>query len=261
MVLLNNLQPAEPMTCLSCAGAMGSNICTLIMSLADEARLRLLDPRIYEEIVVAYHRVLDTALVSFAVLAAAFWLVLPEPDWLVGYSMLGLCLSCWALWLAQRELRTRVTVESSAAALKQENERLRELTATMGSDLEMLKTTIGAIGDKGESWLAQLRVLYEGQKRENDRHSMLLKGHARIVLLQLIQHFDIDHSMRLNTGELRAAEAFLTAGFPDIDISALESKASCGGVSIADLEPLLLLHLEGKSPVAQPRAQARLLEA
>ena len=48
MVLLN--QPAEPMTCLSCAGAMGSNICTLIMSLADEARLRLLDPRIYEEI-------------------------------------------------------------------------------------------------------------------------------------------------------------------------------------------------------------------
>jgi hypothetical protein len=72
--------------------------------------------------------------------------------------------------------------------------------------------TIGAIGNKGDDWLGQLRFLYSAQKRENDRHSLLLRGHARIVLLQLIQHFDSDHTMRLNTSELAAAEAFLTAG-------------------------------------------------
>merc|ERR1719230_748881 len=113
----------------------------------------------------------------------------------------------------------------------------------MSSDLEMLKSTIGAVGDKGDDWIAQLRVLYAAQKRENDRHSLLLRGHARIVLLQLIQHFDSDHTMRLNTTELAAAEAFLTAGFPEIDIGHLEGKAASGGVTIADLEPLLLEHL------------------
>ena len=49
--------------------------------------------------------------------------------------------------------------------------------------------------------------------------------------------------MRLNTTELAAAEAFLTAGFPEIDIAQLEGKAASGGVTIADLEPLLLEHL------------------
>ena len=97
----------------------------------------------------------------------------------------------------------------------------------------------GAIGDKGDDWLGQLRGLYHSQKRENDRQAFLLRGHARIVLLQLIQHFDSDHTMTLNTTELAAAEAFLTAGFPDIDIAQLEGKAASGGVTIADLEPLL----------------------
>ena len=152
------------------------------------------------------------------------------------------------------------------AALKQSSEQLQY-------DLTMLQETIGAIGDKGDDWLGQLRFLYEGQKRENDRQGLLLRGHARIVLLQLIQHFDSDHSMTLNTSELAAAEAFLSAGFPEIDIKQLEGKvssqrlvshtpynatltallrtlrvyvllqAAAGGVTIADLEPLLLMHL------------------
>ena len=73
---------------------------------------------------------------------------------------------------------------------------------------------------------------------------LLLRGHARIVLLQLIQHFDSDRNLRLNVGELAAAEAFLSAGFPDIDIKHLESKAASSGVTIADLEPLLLAHMQ-----------------
>ena len=58
--------------------------------------------------------------------------------------------------------------------------------------------------------------------------------------------------MRLNTQELAAAEAFLTAGFPEMDIKHLEDKAASGGVTIADLEPLLLEHL-GATPSGPPR--------
>ena len=65
---------------------------------------------------------------------------------------------------------------------------------------------------------------------------------------QLIQHFDSDHNLRLDTTELAAAEAFLTAGFPDMDIAQLEGKAASGGVTIADLEPLLLEHLGAGLP-------------
>ena len=127
--------------------------------------------------------------------------------------------------------------------LAEENAALKQSSVQLSSDLTMLQETIGAIGDKGDDWLGQLRFLYMSQKRENDRQSMLLRGHARIVLLQLIQHFDSDHTMTLNTTELAAAEAFLTAGFPEIDIAQLEGKAASSGVTIADLEPLLLQHL------------------
>ena len=163
---------------------------------------------------------------------------------------------CSALSRPHR-LRLRHTFEDSARQLTEENASLKQSSVQLSSDLTMLQETIGAIGDKGDDWLGQLRFLYMSQKRENDRQSMLLRGHARIVLLQLIQHFDSDHTMRLNTTELAAAEAFLTAGFPEIDIAQLEGKAASGGVTIADLEPLLLQHLGAENAqlaALQPKA-------
>ena len=51
------------------------------------------------------------------------------------------------------------------------------------------------------------------------------------------------------------AEAFLSAGFPTLDIKQLEVKAGCGGVGLAELELLLLPHL-----VPSPRAQPALAQ-
>ena len=257
----------------------------------------------------------DRALIVIAMLAGLLWLMGSRQDWLCGYGLLLLSLFSMTLWKVLQELRLRQRVERTAIELEAQNTELRSSVAQLGSDLDMLKDTIGAIGDKGDDWIGQLRFLWHAQQRENDRHSMLLRGHARIVLLQLIQHFDSDHSMRLNTGELKAAEAFLTAGaqspvhkhisrsghvstqqggrcrhilalptipyshrpigcallnagFPEINIRHLEDKAAAGGVTIADLEPLLLSHLEGQQggpiiqlEVQQPRAQAMLLQA
>jgi len=211
--------------------------------------------------------VVDTALLAISGFAAFVWFTgANEYAWLCGYAELVLALCALILWRLNRELRTRRSLEDTASRLERENATLQASSQQLSGDLDMLKDTIGAIGDKGDDWLGQLRLLYKAQKRENDRHSLLLRGHARIVLLQLIQHFDLDHSMRLNTTELRAAEAFLTAGFPDINIATLEEKAARGGVALSDLEPLLLQHLETQSAITQlevrqPRAQAALLEA
>ena len=55
--------------------------------------------------------------------------------------------------------------------LSEENAQLKQSSEQLSSDLTMLQDTIGAIGDKGDDWIGQLRFLYQAQKRENDRHS------------------------------------------------------------------------------------------
>lgn len=202
----------------------------------------------------ACDQVIDTFLLGASFFAFLYWLLLPRgmwDGWLCGYGMLGASLLALALWSANRQLRMRVAFETSAQRLSEENAALKGHAEQLQNDLMMLQDTIGALGNKGDNWLEQLRFLYNAQKRENDRHGLLLRGHARIVLLQLIQHFDSDRNMRLGVSELMAAEAFLSAGFPEIDIKHLEAKAASSGVTIADLEPLLLVHLQNSTEEQQ----------
>ena len=106
------------------------------------------------------------------------WLILPQSlweNWLCGSSMLGLSLFSFALWRVMRELRMRVSFEQSASTLAIENEKLLARSMQLASDLDMLQETISGIGNKGDDWLGQLRFLHGAQKRENDRHSALLR--------------------------------------------------------------------------------------
>jgi len=264
---------AEP--CTACASAFAKQVCRCATALVREGCEKCWPYALagYPGWIAQWDSFVDNALLGIAIISFICWLVLPQPlwePWLCGYGLFFLSLIAFLLWRILGELRTRLTVEDAASRLEQENKKLRATSELMDTDLEMLKQTIGAVGEKGDDWIAQLRTLYAAQRQENDRHSMLLRGHARIVLLQLIQHFDLDRQMRLSSNELRAAEAFLTAGFPDIDIRHLEGKAADGGVSISDLEPLLLAHIEGRHggdgdglqpEYRQPRTPARLLEA
>lgn len=288
MVLLSSGAPSsslvspsegEPVACSTCVSVACTQLGECASSLAREARARAAssDPCVsgaanglgccIDSARLACDGVAaEVAFIALGVCAGMLWLTGARQEWLCGYGLLGLCACALLVARLLRELRTRVSFEASASALAAENESLRLTSAGLSSDVEMLKETIGAIGDKGDDWLGQLRTLHAAQRRENDRHSLLLRGHARIVLLQLLQHFDVDRSMRLSGAELRAAEAFLTAGFPDLDVSSLEATAAAGGVALADLEPLLLAHLEGRDAISQlevnaPRAQARLLDA
>ena len=57
----------------------------------------------------------------------------------------------------------------------------------------------------------------------------------------------MNKDLKLDVAELRDAEASLNAAFPHIDVALLEEKASSGGVTLADLEPMLLAGL-GTTP-------------
>ena len=154
----------------------------------------------------AFTQIMDVVLLATSIGTFVVWLILPQSwwqGWLCGYSMLGAAILAFSLWRNTRAA-ARLTFERSATLLSEENAQLKQSSEQLSSDLNMLQDTIGAIGDKGDDWIGQLRFLYQAQKRENDRHSLLLRGHARIVLLQLIQHFDSDHSLRLNQTELSA---------------------------------------------------------
>ncbi|KOO20819.1 hypothetical protein Ctob_000013 [Chrysochromulina tobinii] len=82
------------------------------------------------------------------------------------------------MWMVNRELRARTSLEAAASRFEKENASLQASNKRLGSDLEMLKDTIGMIGNRGEDWLESLRLLHKAQKRENDRHALLLRGHA-----------------------------------------------------------------------------------
>jgi len=147
----------------------------------------------------------------------------------------------------QKMAQANTTLEANMSTLQATNTTLKETSASLQGDLTMLKETIGLVGEMSGAWLEQLRQLHLQHKRENDRQALMLKGHARIIMLQLIQHFDVNGDLKLDADELRAAEAFLLAGFPNVDISSLEAKASSSGVTLADLEPLVLRGL-GTTP-------------
>ena len=57
-------------------------------------------------------------------------------------------------------LRLRHTFEDSAKKMIEENAALKQSSEQLQYDLTMLQETIGAIGDKGDDWLGQLRFLY-----------------------------------------------------------------------------------------------------
>lgn len=168
------------------AEAAGTRLSECSSSLADAAR-RVCCPSLLSGWFVGGNtcaQLIDTLLLTAAALALLVWLLLPE-GWFCDTGMLGASLLALSLWRSNRELRMRVAFEQSAQQLTEENAALKASSQQLSSDLVMLQDTIGALGDKGDDWLGQLRFLHAAQKRENDRHGMLLRGHARIVLLQL----------------------------------------------------------------------------
>ena len=207
-----------------------------------------------------------TALRGLCIGSVAAWLL--SWDWFCDISLLTTALLAGLLLGTTRELQLRRSLESSVSSIKLENEKLvlantglmanvssleqtsaelERTTAGLQSDLNLLQDTIGIVGEMSSQWLGQLRDLSQQHRRENDRQAGLLKGQARIIMLQLIQQFDVNRDLKLDRDELRNAEPALHAAFPHIDVASLEGKAGSSGVTLADLEPLLLAGL-GTTP-------------
>ena len=184
MLLSSSRKLGEAISCAECAEIALQRILECAGSLGIEFQERCFSWQVFRSCSDCWDSLVSAVLLAVACITGFLWLVLPQDSWLCGYTMLGVSALSGTLWNTLRELRVRHSLQQSAQQLELENHKLRAATEEMSSDLDMLKSTIGAIGDKGDDWLSQLRVLHMAQKRENDRHSMLLRGHARIVLLQ-----------------------------------------------------------------------------
>ena len=206
----------------------------------------------------------DTLLTSTAVLAiisavAGGALCFFEPLSGIGFIMSGGSLG--VAFGAMKRLLLAQSLATSAQQLKLENDELRETAERLGcdvehfrqenqnlstisdeltSDLEVLKDAIGAVGRDGDRMMVQLRSMWKQYKAENDRHAKLLRGQARMLLLQLVQHFDADSDLHLSDTELNASATYIKASFPQCNFDELLQKARGKGVTLQQLELHLL---------------------
>jgi polyferredoxin len=116
-------------------GELARRFCTHYCPTLPECCVSLFDARLFENL-------LDSFLLMAGFGALFVWLLLPESwwqGWLCGYSMLGMALLAFAMWRATRELRLRLSLETSAASLVEENAKLKASSEQMSSDLNMLQ--------------------------------------------------------------------------------------------------------------------------
>ena len=73
---------------------------------------------------------------------------------------------------------------ANVSSLEQTSAELQRSKDALASDLLLLQETVGIVGEMSREWLEQLRTLSLQHKKENDRQAKLLKGQARIVMLQ-----------------------------------------------------------------------------
>ena len=124
-------------------------------------------------------------------------------------------------------------------AFTAQNGELSALSDELSDDVAMLRSAIGAVGATGDDILNRLRHLWKSYRRENDRHSTLVRAQTRLQLVQIMQHYDTDTDAALDEQELAAAMAYLHATFPHANIDSLVARAREVNVTIEDMLDVL----------------------
>ena len=158
--------------------------------------------------------------------------------------------------LSYKELILRKNISEAADQLKEENQHLKievlqlekninsmgkEVSAfrlansELADDIDMLKTTVGIVGVKGELFIQQLRLVYDDLKRENNRQNALVKRQTCLHICQLMQHLDSNNDAVLDEVELHAARSYIKMMIPNLDIKTLESALVDGKIDLKSL--------------------------
>ena len=121
-----------------------------------------------------------------------------------------------------------VFLESNINDFQVSNKRLED-------DIEMLKATVGIVGQKGDLLIEQLRIVHDNIKEENIRQRALIKRQTCLHVCQLMQHLDENNDAFLDEKELDAARSYLNMMIPNLNINNLENAMINGRLDLNGL--------------------------
>ena len=179
--------------------------------------------------------------------------------WLACTSLLINWMLLCIPFLGVRERRLRKHLEVAAKTMAAENEKLQSTNQELADNLELLQTTIGAIGSAGDEWFDQLRNLTATLRTQQRRQELLLRGQVRMWLLSNV---DVDHDGLIDQREME----LLKGAHPDVDVAELEAEAKRAGrrgVPVKALEPKLMAAFgsgdapKGVKPLANTKGLTR----
>ena len=133
------------------------------------------------------------------------------------------------LKLHNLDLASKISsLESNVSFFSDCNQRLED-------DIEMLKATVGLVGEKGEMLIKQLREVHHDIKRENITQRALIKRQTCLHVCQLMQHLDLNNDAFLEENELDVARSYLKMMIPNLNINDLENSMVDGRLDLTGL--------------------------
>lgn len=172
---------------------------------------------------------------------------------LTGVGFTGMGIFAGISLFTIRKIRLRAALKKSVNVLKQENDELKEqndrlaVTVTdleniktgMHNDLSLLKETIGLADENADELIEKLRSIHNKLKKENDRHSLLVKSQASLQIMNIFNHFDKDHNLVLDEKELKYARESILMVLPNLEWQDVKSKIENKNLKVQNLLELL----------------------
>ena len=131
------------------------------------------------------------------------------------------------------KLNTDITI------LKDNLIELSNIKSELNKDLIVLKSTVGLIGDNSNDMFNKLKQLHSNLELENNRHSLLIKSQASLLLMNIINHFDKNSNFILDNAEIEYAKQSIINILPNVSWKQIENKIQNNELKIESILELI----------------------
>ena len=122
--------------------------------------------------------------------------------------------------------------------------KLESASRGLKDDLEMLKNTIGIVGENADIMIGKLRQIHQSLQLENDKHSLLVQNSAMLHILNIIRHFDNNLNFILDNNEIELAKDMILRSFPQLKWENVQEQITDNTLSAENLLKSIKLSLE-----------------
>tara|TARA_A100001015_G_C15015860_1_gene725475 strand:- start:1395 stop:2021 length:627 start_codon:yes stop_codon:yes gene_type:complete len=131
-------------------------------------------------------------------------------------------------------MKQNKNMEGQLEELEESNQGLLRVQTSLREDLEVLRGTVGLIGERGDALLVQLKEVHKKLEMQNNKQSILIKRQMCLHVMQLAQHLDKNCDFILDEGEVQEARRYLKAISPGVDVDVLERMMVDGKLDLVD---------------------------